>query len=295
MITVCLCTKRKEPKFDWAINSLKNQTFKDFEYIIIDGYYNDRKDAIRKFLKDQDVSFPIIYLKDKPSRWKGKRPAVCNARNTALTFANGEYIVYHDDECKMPTNWLERHYKWLRQGYIVAGSWKGCDNRWEHRYHLIKEPGTVIGGWLYSCNCSFPLKVAMDINGFDEELDGEMGQEDINFGIRATRKGYKIMYDPFCYVEYDYTFHNSIMKSMNREYKRKILRDGKEHFSNEWHTQKLLDDTNTYYPYGNYFNLLELRKMVRKLNDTESSYKELERYIDKNPFDWRDNENIQSI
>lgn len=328
-ITVVLCTKRKEPRLDWAFEGLKNQTFKDFEYIIVDGYWQYRKDYVRDLCKRSGILNRVTHIPDKPSRWKGKRPALSNARNTALIFADGENIVFHDDNCKIPPDWLERHYKWLSQGDVVAGNWCSYESEgvvgpygWEHRNKIKKEPGTVSGGWLYGGNFSFPLGVGININGFEEELDGELGQDDLNFGIRAERKGYKIMYDPGCSLEYIISSHKLLMsyesdywkgkeleEGTNFEPKKRTLGDGKKHFSNEWHTQKLLKDSRRYLPYGNCFSLAEVRYILRAIggcvsinycgdnieNNIQRFYKELEKYTDLNKYDWRDGQEIREM
>ncbi len=315
-ITVALVTKRKEPHFEWAIESLKNQTFKNFEYIIVDGHYNERKDLVSELLKKENPLFECKHVPDKPSRWKGKRPSISNARNTAIIYAKGKYVVFHDDNCKMPSDWLEKCMKLLELGYIVAGNWFTYQKEsvvekygWEHRYNLVKEPKIVGGHWFYTGNCAFPLIAAFDINGFDEELDGEQGQEDISFGIRAERKGYKIMYDPSCCVKYILSDH-VLLQDHKTEYwenfiqidssavvpKKKILGDGKEHYSSEWLTQKLLSESDRYLPYGNSFNIKVLTEIVRRCDyNVEKIQKELEKYIDSTLTDWRDGELIEKI
>ena len=302
-ITVIQCTKRKEPKFEWALESLKNQTFKDFEYIIVDGFYDERKDDVNELIRSLDLDFDVRYIKDKPCRWKGKRPALCNARNTGLIFANGEHIVFHDDECKMPPDWLEKHLSWLEQGYIVAGSWVPYKSENEIGGGIDTRLGTsdgqtsfVGGGWLYGSNFSFPFEVAININGFDEELDGEMGQDDISFGIRAERRGYKIIYDHSIVVHCIAEFHDAVSEIPPKNI---VLNDGIPHFSNEYYTQKLLGDTDRFLPYVNAFNLPEARDLVRDPllfgQDMESVFSELEKYIDPNPVDWRDQEDISNL
>lgn len=303
-VTVILCTKRKIPHFEWALESLKSQSYKDFEYIIIDGLYYQRKDEINKLIKDTNAPFPILYLPDKLSRWKGKRPALCNARNTGLIFAKGEYIIFHDDCCKMPDNWIERHMKWLNEGYITAGNWKSDISSWEYRSTIVKDPVETGGYWLYGANFGFPVKVAEDINGFDEWYDGEMGQDDIDFGIRAERKGFKIMYDPSCYVEYDYTDHGLLMafdKDPNSDYWKGhtveidimpvnlVLKDGKEHFSNEFAMQELLEATGKTWTRGNTIDIKHSREMMKSgAYGIEQMLKMMEGWIDDNKYDWRD-------
>jgi glycosyltransferase involved in cell wall biosynthesis len=300
-VTVVLCTRRREPHFEWALKSLEKQTFKDFEYLIIDGLWEQRKDDVLKIIKESSVSFPVFYLKDKASRWKGKRPALCAARNTALIFAdsNSKYIVHADDNCKMPPNWLEKHLMWLEQGYIVAGNWYSDVSGWEYRSTVMKEAGFVGGGWLYGANFSFPLKVALDINGFSEDLDGELGQDDIDFGIRAERNGIKIMYDPTCYVEYDYTDHGVLMGYTTQ--KQKVielnvipvnikLKDGLEHFSNEFFMQELLEDSERYLAKGNTIQIAGTRELWKSGKYSISDmYKMMEGWINADKYDWRDN------
>lgn len=328
-VTVVQCTKRKEAHFEWALQSLRRQTYKDFEYIIVDGLYDGRKDQVKKLIMDMNVDFPVLYLPDKPTRWRGGRPALCNGRNTGLMFARGDYIVFHDDNCRLCQDWLEKHVKWLNQGYLVAGNWLAYQDTdsdgkgivgvfgWEHRSKMVKEPKIVGGGWLYGGNFSFPLKTAIDINGFDEICDGEMGQDDVDMGIRAERKGYKIMYDPSCCLEYYYKDHGLLMScysgdSMTNDFFLKPdswrcglppghpveinvvpvnikLKDGKLHFSNEFLMQELLEDRSRYLPRGNNFNLADIRKMViEKGYEIDKIYKILEDYIDKDSHDWRD-------
>ena len=64
LVSVIVCTIRPVPRFKMMLDSLETQKFKDFEYIIVDGLYDQRKAEVEKILKD--YSFPIIYIKDKP-------------------------------------------------------------------------------------------------------------------------------------------------------------------------------------------------------------------------------------
>lgn len=312
-ISVILCTKRKNPHIEWALESLMGQTYShnEFEYLVIDGLYGQRKDDINKLIKDMNVDFPVLYLPDKPSRWKGKRPALCNARNTGIIFAKGEYIIFCDDNCRMPSDWLEKHVSHLEQGYIVAGSWKSNISDLEYRSSIVKEPGIVSAAWLYGANFGFHIKIAEIINAFDEYLDGELGQDDIDFGIRAERKGYKIMYDPSCYVEYDYTDHGLLMafdKDPNSDYWKDysidniendfkpvnlMLKDGKEHFSNEFAMQELLEQKERFWTRGNVIDIKGSREIWKSgIYSIDKFYKMIESWVDFNPRDWRDNKLI---
>lgn len=297
-ITVGLITKRAQPHIEWALESLKNQTFKNFEYIIVDGYYHRRKDEIAKLIKDMNLGFPVLHIPDKASRWKGQRPCISNARNTIMIFANGNYIVHADDCCKMKPNWLERHVDSLRKGYLSAGAWIGCQNITddgkciegiygpEERLRMVHGPGLANNRWLYGGNFGYPLEAALSINGFDEYLDGEFGQDDLDFGIRLERKGYRTIFDPSCLVEY-YMFDHNYDKVVPPIIK--VLRGGVGHFSNEFAMQELMEDRGRFWTRGNTIDIRGSREIWRSGSYTrEQMYKMMESWIDGNPMDWRD-------
>lgn len=302
-ISVLLVTKRIEPHIDWALQSLKNQTYKNFEYVIVDGYYNRRKEDVEKLIKDMDVQFPVLHIPEKSSRWNGKRPQICNARNTGLIFAGGDYIASHDDCIRMPSNWLERHLLCLEKGYLVAGTWigyqfisdngqgiEGCYGP-EYRSTIIKKPKKVTASWFYGANCSYPLQAAVDINGFDEDFDGEMGQEDINLAMRLERKGYKTIFDPLnCVGIYMPTHrYEKMVIPIN-----KVLRDGKEHFSNEFLMEKFLHDKKRVLPYGNTIDIRGTRKMIKEGKYSIWDMLDMMKgWINPNKYDWRDGKLIE--
>lgn len=312
-LTVGLVTKRSEPHIDWALQSLKNQSFKDFEYVIVDGYYNrpGRKEYVQKLIKDLDIQFPVLHIPDKASRWNGQRPCIANARNTVLLFANSQYIVHADDCCKIRPNWLERHYKWLSEGYLCAGSWIGCQNTGPNGECIegIYGPedrlknaqgggaGEVNNRWLYGGNFSYIVEAALSINGFDEIYDGEIGLEDMDFGERLARKGYRTIFDPTCLVEYHMSTHcyDKMVAPINRR-----LRSGVDHFSNEWMMEQLvLKDKGRSWTTGNTINLRGSRELFGSGNGfgvgpgkwkypMEQMLKMTESWIDGNLIDWRD-------
>lgn len=306
-LTVGLITKRSEPHIDWSLQSLNQQTFSDFEYIIVDGYYHrpGRKEYVVGLIEELGVGFPVLHIPDKASRWKGQRPCIANARNTVLLFANGQYIVHADDCCKMRNNWLERHYMWLSKGYLSAGSWIGCQSTGpngecfegiygpEQRLKSMSGHGEVNNQWLYGGNFGYIVEAALSVNGFDEWYDGEIGLEDMDFGERLARKGYKTMFDPGCLVEYHMGTHryDKMIAPINRR-----LRSGVYHFSNELAMEDLvLREKTRSWTKGNTISLRGSREMFGSGNGfrnykypMEQMLKMTESWIDGNKTDWRD-------
>ena len=96
-------------------DSLKKQSFKDFEWLIInDSSPDDTDEVVAAFIKEN--AFPIVYKKQEHG---GKMRAM----NKAGDFARGEWIMIHDDDDFMPENALEITAKYIE----LANSIPNCD------------------------------------------------------------------------------------------------------------------------------------------------------------------------
>ena len=307
--SVCTITKRREPRIDKLIELLNQQTCLSFEYILVDGYYFQRKEKMLKLFEELNPDFPILYVPDKPTRWKGCRPALSSARNTYLIYARGEQIIGIDDCCvNMCSDLVERHLYLCKKGYAVTGTWRD-ENGWESRRETVKKASVVDGGMFYGANTSFNLKDILKINGYEELMDGEQGQEDVDLGFRLNRIGVQVMYDPDSWIEFDRSTHTLTQVEPEKlekkgwgketrivEPKKRVLFDGKEHFANEWLTQQLIKDKDRTQPLGNHFDLRELRKLpVQYDYDVLKVHEALAQYIDPELLDWRDNATLTSM
>lgn len=77
-----------------CLESIQNQTFKDFEVLIVDDCGNDNSIKIAEEFAQKDSRFKIFYHEHNRG--------VSAARNTALDNATGKYIVFID-----PDDWVE--------------------------------------------------------------------------------------------------------------------------------------------------------------------------------------------
>lgn len=85
-----------------AINSLLNQTYQNFELIIIDdGSTDNTEEFLREKYSKEIKNKKIIYIK------LPKNKGVCNARNIGLKNANFEWIGYLDTDNTMVEDYLE--------------------------------------------------------------------------------------------------------------------------------------------------------------------------------------------
>lgn len=94
--SVVLITKRSDPKIDVAIKFLNRQTCLDFEYIIVDGYYFQRKDEMLKLIEEQKPLFPVQYLPDKPCIPPGCDVITIDGTKDISNIAKTDKVMAHD-------------------------------------------------------------------------------------------------------------------------------------------------------------------------------------------------------
>ena len=82
---------------DELLESLKNQTLKDFEVVVVeDGSEKTCKEEAEKYARVMDVK----YYSKKNS---GPGPS----RNYGVERANGEYVLILDSDCVLPEGYLQ--------------------------------------------------------------------------------------------------------------------------------------------------------------------------------------------
>jgi len=88
LVSIIIPTYNRAKFLPRAVNSVLNQTFKDFELIIVDDASTDNtKDIIQGF-KDPHIR----YIKHNDNR------GIAGARNTGIKTSKGEYIAFLDDD-----------------------------------------------------------------------------------------------------------------------------------------------------------------------------------------------------
>ena len=113
-----------------TIESVLNQTYKDFEFIIVDDGSTDNTLNIIKVFNDERIK--IIEV---------NHGGIVNALNTGLDMATGEYIVRVDsDDISLPERFEKLlEYMENNRDVVVCGSWA----------KTINTNGEVMGGLKY--------------------------------------------------------------------------------------------------------------------------------------------------
>jgi len=239
-ISCILCTARDDYSiiglpnlhiFKPTLSSLAKQTFTDFELIIVDALYGQRR-GMHDF---SNLPFSVKHIPPDPrhSFWLKKGLwNVCGMLNTAILHAEGDLIVRLDDCCEFEEWYLQRFWEEYQSGWFPMAmhirynsgeparvTKEYFEEGYEAKYAQMptEDRGTLLKR-IYGENgivrdtrwptvekhgrmkappewfygySSFSLEAALKVNGFNELFDGTKGQEDQDLGVRLALAGYR--------------------------------------------------------------------------------------------------------
>lgn len=189
-ISVVIPTLNEEKYLKNCLESLKKQTFSDFEIIISDGGSTDNTVKIAK----QYTSNIIVH----------KNSNVCQARDLGAREAHAEIIVGADADTIYPKDHLEiiwHHFQNHPQVVAVVGGGKVNDGPrlskiyWRMTYFLVEKIYQMTRFTLYApaYDISFQKDIFLKIGGYDINLD--FGGDELDFLARIRKTG-KVIFDP---------------------------------------------------------------------------------------------------
>ena len=186
-----------------TIESIENNTLdkKEFEIIIIDDFSTDNTQEI---IKNLIKKYPDIKTaKNK----KNSGPAI--SRNNGIKLAKGNFIFFTDDDCLVPTNWINTYLSFLKEHtevYCAGGILEAKDKNfisWLENFKdkllgIAYKKEIVIGNQEvktgFTNNCVYKKEVFKKIGYFKENFKVPAG-EDLEFSQRVAKK-YKIAFVP---------------------------------------------------------------------------------------------------
>lgn len=219
---VSVITVTIRPGF-WNIMAanLAKQTYKNFEWIIIDDYEEDRSEIAKKYAKKYNLT--IRYLRgDKNPHAKvyPRRYGLVRANNKGWEEAKGELLVYLQDFIMIPTVGLEllvdnyRHHPNALQAptdqYWFAKEpdktnkedwWNGETDivdrfSWRNiRVQFIGLRPTDNPADFEMNYGAIPKHILDDLHGWWEFFDDGLGYDNTEIAYRALKKGYGILID----------------------------------------------------------------------------------------------------
>lgn len=219
LVSVLMPVYNAEPFLEDAIQSILNQSFNDFEFIIVDDGSSDGSLSILQEFSQKDTRIRLISRENK---------GISCSRNQLVELAKGKYLAWMDsDDISLP-NRLELMASWLAANpcYIALGcktiliDSEGCDiciwnapmdHNGIDRLHIS---GT--GGAIVFPSAMILRDAVVSVNGFDENLTGA---EDLDLFLKLAEIGKTANTD---IVLYKYRQH---INSISHTHDQKIKQD----------------------------------------------------------------------
>ncbi|MBR3674424.1 MAG: glycosyltransferase family 2 protein [Clostridia bacterium] len=138
-ISVILPAYKAEKTIRDTIESVKNQTYKNIELIIIENGPKDSTESIIKTYKNSGLDIKYFY---------SEKPSVSNARNIGIKNSTGEYIAFIDSDDRYECSFLAKMVAYLECNcsQLVSCGYKTSDNktiRLVKQYDIIKTTNDI--------------------------------------------------------------------------------------------------------------------------------------------------------
>jgi len=184
VFSVVVCTYNRSNVLSTALDTLLDQSIDPslYEVIVVDNNSTDKtKEVVLDYAtKDDRVKYVLE-----------EKVGLSHARNRGLIEASGDYIVYTDDDCELPKEWLYNAYGVFQQmrpammgGPVHPYYLDGTKPLWYKDLYIIKEYGTIgrpLNENEYLIGCNFFVR---------KDLPGTIGDFDADYGMTGGKIGY---------------------------------------------------------------------------------------------------------
>jgi glycosyltransferase involved in cell wall biosynthesis len=191
-ISVIMPVFNSEKYLGEAINSILNQTFKDFELIIIDDCSIDSSATIINEYKKRDSRIVLFPQK--------KNSGIAAARNKGLELSSGEFIALMDsDDISLPDR-LEKQYNFIKSHPeigVLGGGVELVDSNGRHTSKLFPPETDFMISWSM-CFCDpminptvmMKRSIVLESGGYNDFRESviEYYPEDYDLWIRISGK-----------------------------------------------------------------------------------------------------------
>lgn len=179
------------------LDDLKKQSYLPTQVVVVDATPPESRDT--SLYNPKDYPFEVLF------NWQTTKGS-CRARNEAIAMCTGEYIVFGDDDIRIPFDFIENHIR-LLQTY-QAGAANGLDIRADHQQQTLTDLSYKLdhfqgNRWMVGLSSNFSnanscvrREYVLQLGGNDINYDGGYG-EDSDFGISLTKIGVPVLYNPF--------------------------------------------------------------------------------------------------
>lgn len=185
-IAVVVPSHDRPLRLRWLLNALEDQTLDRRRWEVVVAH-DSSEPATRALLESHPLAKAGILRHVRLPA--ASAPPGAN-RNAGWQAARAPLIAFTDDDCRPPSDWLERALEaGLRNpGAIVQGTTRPDPEEWNlfHAPHCHTQWITPPVPFAQACNILYPRAVLETMGGFDEEL---FTGEDTELWVRAQDAG----------------------------------------------------------------------------------------------------------
>jgi glycosyltransferase involved in cell wall biosynthesis len=203
-VSVIVCCYNEEKNLTVCLQSLKEQTYRDFELIVVDDGSVDGTSKIAR-----DFGAKVIRI---------KHSGLPTARNVGVKNSYGDIVAFTDADCFVTPDWLEKLSSAIKaKNYdsVIGGTVKILNpqnflvkcRKLLDRNFTIK---TIAGGY----NMAHKKEVIIKLNGFDPRF---IRACDYDFNLRVLENGFKMGWvkDATVYFSFPETIRDLMKKQVN--------------------------------------------------------------------------------
>lgn len=176
-VSVIVIVKNEAKFISHLLEALLNQSYQEFEIVIVDNGSTDGVDRQIKSFKDKRIKY--FY---EPSNC-----GIAASRNQGIREAIGKYIFFTDGDCIPVRNWIEEGLRVLEAGKFVGVEGKTFYESQEEITVSDYNTHQFVAGEFMSCNIAYRRDILEKVNYFDPIF--KYGHEDRDLAHRVLQVG----------------------------------------------------------------------------------------------------------
>jgi glycosyltransferase involved in cell wall biosynthesis len=226
IVSVVIATRNDAQRVGFAIVSVLNQTFSDFELIVVNDHSTDETARVLERFREADSRISVITNTKQLGR--------AGARNVGIMLARGEFIAVLDSDDMMFPERLSRQVEFMR-GNIAVGI-LGSTGVWEVGGQYYDGQSSAIGKYLptespvirrYLSTGLMPIlnssilcrkSVLLSVGGYQSSIYSPIFNEDyITFRMLRSQTEFANLGDPLILVCTDGLVNPKVIRNKLRE------------------------------------------------------------------------------
>lgn len=175
-VSAVMCTRNRHASIEHAVTTVLANDHPSFDMIVVDQSTDDSTGAILRPIAESDPRFTYLYTPE---------PGLSRAYNTGIKNTTGEVLVFTDDDCVVPTDWITRIVEAFQSeadgdllyGQVVPYEGEGSEGDVltpqlviEHPTRMGKKDGFQVFGM--GANFAARRRLFEKVGYFDEVLGG---------------------------------------------------------------------------------------------------------------------------